>query len=121
MDTSVRSGVMATGLEAIPSLQALFRPVQAWADWPDASAAEPVQRLRSLPASRSRKTNPHLARSWLWSDVLSLPRASMHVDPENCHNSRCAHTPHSGEDETTNRSSMPGIPHSRRRLVSKRD
>src|SRR5580692_6236120 len=45
----------------------------------------------------------------------------MHVDSENCHSIRCAHTPHTGADEATNLSAMPGIPHTRRHLVSKRD
>jgi hypothetical protein len=47
--------------------------------------------------------------------------ASMHADWENYHSIRCAHTPHTGGDETTNLSATPGIPHTRRRLVSKRD
>ena len=54
-------------------------------------------------------------------DAPSLPHALMHADPENCHSIRCARTPHTGGDETTNLSVTPGIPHIRRRLVSKRD
>jgi len=45
----------------------------------------------------------------------------MNAGPENCHSIRYAHTPHTGEDETTNPSVTPSIPHTRRRLVSKRD
>jgi len=45
----------------------------------------------------------------------------MHGDPENYRNTRCARTPHIDEDETTNPAVTPGIPHTRRRLVSKRD
>jgi len=45
----------------------------------------------------------------------------MHADSENCHSIRCAHTPHTDGDETTNLSVTLGIPHTRRHLVSKRD
>ena len=45
----------------------------------------------------------------------------MRAGSENCHSIRCAHTPHTDGDETTNLSVMPGIPHTHRRSVSKRD
>jgi hypothetical protein len=44
----------------------------------------------------------------------------MHVDWENCHSIRCAHTLHTDGDETTNLSATPCILNIRRHLVSMR-
>jgi len=49
---------------AIPSLPALYPPVQARTGFWDANAAEATSHPRSSLASRNRRTNPRPARSW---------------------------------------------------------
>src|SRR5271165_3164062 len=44
----------------------------------------------------------------------------MHADSESCRNNRCARTPRTGGDETTNLPVTPGILHTLYRLASKR-
>jgi hypothetical protein len=49
---------------AIPNWLALSQPVQVLVDAPDANEGEATSRLGSSPASRSRNTSLHQARSW---------------------------------------------------------
>jgi hypothetical protein len=113
---------MAASSGAIPNWLALFLRVQEWADFLDANAAEatPHPWPWSWPAYRNRRTNPHPARSWRWSDALSLPHVLTHAGSENCRSIRCVHTPRTGGDETTNRSVTPGNPHNHCHSASKR-